>query len=345
MAGDAPAADSHSNQSGDDDGDGFADAYGQPHAHQDRITDRHEHGRAHRHADGDSDAHCHAGRHRDGHRHALANAGANSHRDADDYAIANADRDAHGRADRDTDRHADGHVDGYAIANANRDAHGRADRDANCYGNRDADRDRDANANAHGDAGANRDADRNTGAHWDHHACNDACDDACGDANSEATPTRTPGIWLNELLPAPAKVDWDGDKKLTARDEWVEIRNSTGRAADLSGWTLEASGGGAKRVFRLPRRTTLPAGGFLVLYDRQTRLSMEDTGGQVSLYNAAGKLMDTVRYGALRPDSSYSLGRDWIWRTDWPPSPGRVNLPPPTPTPAASDTVTPTATP
>lgn len=161
-----------------------------------------------------------------------------------------------------------------------------------------------------------------------------------------ATPTRTAGIWLNELLPAPAKVDWDGDKKLTARDEWVEIRNSTGRAADLSGWTLEASGGSrAKRVFRLPRRTTLPAGGFLVLYDRQTKLSMEDTGGQVSLYNATGKLMDTVRYGALKPDSSYSLGRDWIWRTDWPPSPGRVNLPPPTPTPAASDTVTPTATP
>lgn len=164
-------------------------------------------------------------------------------------------------------------------------------------------------------------------------------------ASPTATPTRTPGVWLNELLPVPGKVDWDGDKKVTVKDEWIELTNASRRAIDISGWSLEASSGrAAKRVFRIPRRTTLPAGGFLVFYDKQTKLSMEDTGGQVSLYNATGKLVDSVRYGALTPDSSYSLGRDWVWRSDWPPSPGKVNLPLPTPTPTWTPTASPTPT-
>lgn len=143
----------------------------------------------------------------------------------------------------------------------------------------------------------------------------------------------------------PQKVDWDGNGQRNARDEWIELTNMSRRPVDISGWTLEASGRTAKRVFRIPRRTTLPAGGFLVFYDQQTKLGLDDTGGQISLYNAAGKLVEVVRYGALNPDSSYSLGRDGVWRSTWPPSPGKPNLPPPTPTPTSTVTAAPTATP
>ncbi len=128
------------------------------------------------------------------------------------------------------------------------------------------------------------------------------------------------------MLPLPGRADWDGNKKVTARDEWIELTNPSRQAVDLSGWTLEVSGDrGAKRTFRIPQRTTLLPGGFLVFYDQQTKLSMEDMGGLVSLYDARGKLMDTVRYGALMPGSSYSLGKDGVWRADLQPSPGKTN--------------------
>lgn len=143
---------------------------------------------------------------------------------------------------------------------------------------------------------------------------------------AQITPGSRTGVRLNELLPVPGRVDWDGNKRVTAQDEWIEIANPTRQMVDVSGWTLEVSGGrGARRTFRLPQRTTLPAGGFLVFFDRQTRLAMDDTGGLVNLYDAAGKLVDTVRYGVLKPDSSYGLGADGIWRANLQPSPGKAN--------------------
>jgi len=117
------------------------------------------------------------------------------------------------------------------------------------------------------------------------------------------------------------------------------------RPADIGGWTLEARDrtGTRSRTYRFPRRTILAAGSFLVVYDLQTRLSMDDTGGEVRLYNATGMLMDVVPYPRMRPDTSYSLAPDWTWHTDWPPSPGRPNLPPATPTTTPMVTSTATA--
>ncbi|MGQ9491668.1 MAG: PA14 domain-containing protein [Anaerolineae bacterium] len=165
------------------------------------------------------------------------------------------------------------------------------------------------------------------------------------------TPTRTPRVWLNELLPVPGRVDWNGDGLRNARDEWIELVNAAQRPIDLSGWRLEARNrtGTIVRTYRLPRRTILPGGAYLVLFDLQTRLGMDDAGGEVRLYNAAGMLMDAVRYPKLNPDESYSLAPDWTWHADWRPSPGRPNLPPPTSTPTRTpmptETATPTATP
>jgi hypothetical protein len=160
---------------------------------------------------------------------------------------------------------------------------------------------------------------------------------------------------INEVLPAPKAVDWDGDGKANAADEWIEIHNASARPVDLSGWRLEV-GKGAGSVYRIPRGTVLRAGAILVLYQRQTRLRLEDTGGTVRLVDRSGKVADSVRYGALGSDASYSRDAKNVWHGDWPPSPGRPNVPPatsvpgtgtPTATPApnGAETVTPTATP
>ena len=139
------------------------------------------------------------------------------------------------------------------------------------------------------------------------------------------TPAR-PSVAINEVLPAPKAVDWDGDGKANAADEWIELFNATGRPVDLSGWRLE-TGKDAGTIYRIPRGTTLRAGAILVFYQRQTRLKLDDAGGTVRLVDRGGKVADSVRYGALSPDASYSRDAKNAWHGDWPPSPGSANLP------------------
>jgi hypothetical protein len=160
---------------------------------------------------------------------------------------------------------------------------------------------------------------------------------------------------INEVLPAPKTVDWDGDGRVNAADEWIEIHNASARPVDLSGWRLE-TGRGAGSVYRIPRGTVLRAGAILVFYQRQTRLKLDDAGGTVRLVDRGGKAADSVRYGALGSDASTSRDAKNAWHSDWPPSPGSPNVPPgaaspgkgtPTVTPAPGDSEpgTPTATP
>ncbi len=167
-------------------------------------------------------------------------------------------------------------------------------------------------------------------------------------ATASPTATRAPDVILNEFLPAPRAVDWDGDGKLNAQDEWIELYNPTARAIDLNGWSVQ-TGRRWERTYRLPRKTVLPAGGYLVLYGRQARLLLDDAAGQVRLVDRAGKVVDTVKYSAGKPDASFSRDRGDTWRNDWSPSPGRANVAPGTPTPTVTArppliTVTPTVT-
>jgi hypothetical protein len=162
-------------------------------------------------------------------------------------------------------------------------------------------------------------------------------------------------VVINELLPAPKAVDWDGDGKANAADEWIELINATGRPVDLSGWRLETGRGGGT-IYRIPRRTVLRAGAILIFYQRQTRLRLEDVGGLIRLVDRGGKVADSVRYGALGPDASYGRVAKNVWHGDWPPSPGTPNgpaapdgpgkgTPTVTPAPGGSEPGTPTVTP
>ena len=149
---------------------------------------------------------------------------------------------------------------------------------------------------------------------------------------------------INEVLPAPKTVDWDGDGKANAADEWIELLNTTGRPIDLNGWRLETGRGGGT-VYRFPRGTMLRAGAILAFYQRQTRLKLDDAGGLVRLVDRGGKVVDSVRYGALSADASYSRDAKNVWHSDWPPSPASPNVPPAAPTPAMTVTPASTATP
>ena len=165
-----------------------------------------------------------------------------------------------------------------------------------------------------------------------------------------------PSAVINEVLPAPKAVDWDGDGRANAADEWIEIAQRDGAAGGPQRLAPGDREGRWDASYRIPRGTVLRAGAILVLYQRQTRLKLEDAGGTVRLVDRGGKVADSVRYGALGPDVSYSRDAKNVWHSDWPPSPGGPNVPPgaaspgkgtPTVTPAPGDSEpgTPTATP
>ncbi|HEY63693.1 MAG TPA: hypothetical protein G4O02_03900 [Caldilineae bacterium] len=168
------------------------------------------------------------------------------------------------------------------------------------------------------------------------------------------TITPPPGGWpavaLNELLPRPSAVDWDQDGEATAEDEWIELYNLGMEAVDLGGWTLDDVADGGSPPYAIPEGTILPARGYLVFFRRDTGIALNNDADEVRLLTPDGLVMDAFAYERPGPDMSYSRSVDGTgpWVTDYPPSPGGPNRPPPstnTPTATPTPTITPTPMP
>jgi hypothetical protein len=120
----------------------------------------------------------------------------------------------------------------------------------------------------------------------------------------------------------PGTVDWNGDGQVDAGDAWIEIFNGGRGAVDLGGWTLTTEGG---MVYRIPAKTIVRPGRFLVLYQSETGLIFPEKGDTLRLRHPRGALVDSVTFGALEPDTSYSRDANGQWRDDWPPTPWLPN--------------------
>jgi len=167
------------------------------------------------------------------------------------------------------------------------------------------------------------------------------------------TPTATPyplGVVLNEFLPSPKHVDWDGDGSANLSDEWIELYNGSVRAVDLGGWVLDDAPDPAvadaapasvqsSKPYVIPSGTVIEPGRFLLFFRGDTQLALNNTGDEVRLLGPDGALLDAYAYGSSPgADVSWSRSGDGaeFWTTDYPPSPGASNQPPPptaTPTP------------
>ncbi|MFA5088126.1 MAG: FG-GAP-like repeat-containing protein [Candidatus Omnitrophota bacterium] len=120
-------------------------------------------------------------------------------------------------------------------------------------------------------------------------------------------------ILITEILadPAPAPLgDANGDSVVSASDdEFVEIFNSGNGPVDLSGWMLKDA---ARPRHYFPAGTVLSAKGYLVVFGGGSpdlpgvywqlastdTLQLNNTGDEVSLWDAQGALADKFVYGA-----------------------------------------------
>ena len=131
---------------------------------------------------------------------------------------------------------------------------------------------------------------------------------------------QTANVVINEILadpPSGAAGDANGDGVRSAiQDEFIELVNTGGISADLSGWTL-SDAVGVRHIF--PAGTVLPPGGAIVVFGGgsptgdfggapvQTastgRLGLNNTGDEVILRDASSNVVDSHIYGGEANDN------------------------------------------
>lgn len=128
-------------------------------------------------------------------------------------------------------------------------------------------------------------------------------DDANPNITGTSAPVRVapPGDEAAPLAVVINEVNWYGSGA-DIGDEWIELRNLSGSALQLSEWTVDGAGGSSGGgAIRIANGTELPAGGYLVLAAEQgpdrdgERTSLSGVGGvqihPVSLANTGEQLV------------------------------------------------------
>ena len=113
------------------------------------------------------------------------------------------------------------------------------------------------------------------------------------------TPMPTTGpaaiVRLNEILPRPDAVDWNGDGEADAYDEWIEIVNLGPGVIDLGGWALDDIAGGSAS-YAFPPGTLLAPGEFLMRYRSTTGVALNQDADTARLLAPDGREADTFTY-------------------------------------------------
>lgn len=140
---------------------------------------------------------------------------------------------------------------------------------------------------------------------------------------TSGSPLDTSTIKLNELLTAPKK-DWNCDGKADAGDQWIELKNTSGKDESLFGLQMKDTQG---HLFLLNSSYRIAANGFFVIFRSQIQNILLDPGsGQLQLFDASGVVIDAVNYPPLGTDLSYARTSGGQWQTTSTPTPGKANV-------------------
>ena len=132
---------------------------------------------------------------------------------------------------------------------------------------------------------------------------------------------------MNEYLPAPRNVDWDGDGTVGPDDEWIELYNRENFDVDLGGWQLDDVADGGTSPYTIPPDTLIPARGVRVFFQRETGIVLNNAGDTVRLIRPDGVVVESHSYTNADYDASFAKTVDGgdTWTTAYPPSPGHLN--------------------
>ena len=126
------------------------------------------------------------------------------------------------------------------------------------------------------------------------------------------------GIVINEILPSPEGSD--------AKNEYIEIFNQNNIVVDLSGWTLKDLKGKTK-TFIFPERTKIGPKEFLVFFRPQTKITLNNSGDGLKLFNPKGELVDEISFEKAKKGKSFNRTKEgWFWSSNL--TPGAKNIVP-----------------
>ena len=122
-------------------------------------------------------------------------------------------------------------------------------------------------------------------------------------------------ITISELLPNPAGPDTAG--------EWIELHTTSDAPQSLAGWSLKDASG--KTYFF--SNQSMPAHGFLVLPYSTTKISLNNSGDTIFLYDASGALVDSFSYAqTMKDDVALVRNQQGNIVTTVQPTPGKENV-------------------
>ncbi|HEY7357087.1 MAG TPA: lamin tail domain-containing protein, partial [Ktedonobacterales bacterium] len=142
---------------------------------------------------------------------------------------------------------------------------------------------------------------------------------------TSAPPANPATIHLNELLSNPSQ-DWNCDGKNGTTDQWIELINTSGSDADLSGFQLLSQGSNNNLPVLLPLGTRIATHSYLVLFDAQIpKVHLFPGGGTLELLDANGQIADSINYPLSGTDQSYARASSGQWSISSTPTPGAAN--------------------
>ncbi|MBN2229059.1 MAG: lamin tail domain-containing protein [Candidatus Thorarchaeota archaeon] len=126
-------------------------------------------------------------------------------------------------------------------------------------------------------------------------------------------------VLINEFLPDPNTL---------YTEEWIELYNPLGETVNVSGYVLDDITTGGTAPYTIPFGTTIPAYGYLVLYQSVTNIGLNNAGDTVNYLMPDGTtVLDSYTYTTSADDTSYGRETDGssIWTTFDTPTPGASN--------------------
>jgi hypothetical protein len=130
--------------------------------------------------------------------------------------------------------------------------------------------------------------------------------------------TNAPPIIINEIYPDPISPQKD------SIDEFIELYNPHDFAINIADYTVMA-GTDKKYKYVIKSPATIQARGYYVLTSADTTLSLNNSGGLVTLANNYDKTIASLEYPKAVPGASWSyINGNWQWTSK--PTKNSVNL-------------------
>jgi hypothetical protein len=147
-----------------------------------------------------------------------------------------------------------------------------------------------------------------------------------------------PSLYINEILTSSTNCCPDQSSGRDEFDDWIEIYNAGAEPVDIGGMYISQNKKkslGHQIPTTDPQLTTIPPGGFLVLWADGTpeqgalhvKFKLDIDGEYLGLFNKDGRKIDDLKFG--KQTANHSYGRETDGNADWKefsePTPGKEN--------------------